>query len=106
MPGDLYLNWGWGGVITGLALFGGLVGWVDRRFPARSALGAGLFAYAFLPLLSLDRNVAYQLFTLVLRTVIALVFIRLVGGTYRSDTVGSELQETPSAPKAPMAAIR
>lgn len=91
VPGDLFLNWGWPGAVIGLGLMGGLLGWLDRRFPARSALGAGLFAYAFLPLLALERGVAYQLVTLGIRLVIGLILVRALGGKWVR-----EAEETPT----------
>lgn len=85
-PGDLYLNWGWGGVVIGLGLFGALMGAIDRRYPARTAMGAGLFSYAFIPLLSLERGVAYQLVTFAMRLVIGLVFIKFLGGSVTAES--------------------
>lgn len=96
MPGDLFLNGGWAAVVGGLLLLGALFGWLDRRFPARTAVGAGLFAYALLPLISLERGVAYQLVTLAIRLVLALIFIRMVGG--RSGCVESDEAAKVDAP--------
>lgn len=88
MPGDLFLNGGWPAVVGGLLVLGIMFGWLDRRFPARTAVGAGLFAYALLPLISLERGVAYQLVTLAIRLTIALIFIRMVGGQSGRMTPG------------------
>jgi hypothetical protein len=85
--GDLFLNWGWAGVVGGLLLLGTVLGRLDRRFPATSAAGAGLFAYALIPLLVIERNLAYILLTVAIRLVVALVLCRLLTVRRRSTPV-------------------
>lgn len=76
--GDLYLNWGWPGAVIGMSVFGIAIGVADRRYPAASLAGAGILAYSFLPLLSFDRNLAYQVVTVGIRLAFALVLTKLV----------------------------
>jgi len=66
-PGDLYLNFGIAGVMVGMLLFGGLYGMFDRVFPIKGPISAGIVAFAGLPLVGLDANVAYTLVTCGLR---------------------------------------
>jgi len=76
--GDLYLNWGWTGVIVVMPLFGFATGLIDRRYLTSSLVGAGTLAYALVPLLTLDRNIAYQVVTVGIRLVAALAIARLI----------------------------
>jgi hypothetical protein len=75
VPGDFFLNFGAAGVVAGLALVGFVYGVIDRRTPVCSATSAGLFAYAAIPLLSIERNVAYLLVTGVIRYSLGLLLV-------------------------------
>lgn len=78
IAGDFYLNWGSAGVIAGMLFFGLLYAAIDQRAPVSSATAAGLFAYAALPMLAIDRNVAYLLETAAIRYAMGLAMIALL----------------------------
>ncbi|MDQ3878938.1 MAG: hypothetical protein M3290_11405, partial [Actinomycetota bacterium] len=78
VPGDLYLNFGTAGVVVGLVSLGFIYGTIDRRAPVHSATSAGLFAYAAIQLLSIDRNVAYLLVTGAIRYALGLLLIAML----------------------------
>ena len=78
IAGDFYLNWGSAGVIGGLLVFGLLYASIDQRTPVSSATAAGLFAFAALPMLAIDRNVAYLLETAAIRYAMGLAMIALL----------------------------
>lgn len=78
VPGDFFLNFGAGGMVVGLAVVGFLFALIDRRCPVRSATSAGLFAYAAIPLLSIERNVAYLLVTGLVRYSLGLILITVL----------------------------
>lgn len=67
VPGDFFLNFGVPGVIVGLLVLGVLYGMFDRRFVVKGPVSAGILAFAGLPLIQLDANVAYILVTCGLR---------------------------------------
>ncbi|MDQ6946121.1 MAG: hypothetical protein M3256_07570 [Actinomycetota bacterium] len=75
VPGDFYLNFGVVGVFVGMAAVGFMFTLIDRRCPVRSATSAGLFAYAAVPLLSIERNVAYLAVTGLIRYSLGLLLI-------------------------------
>ena len=66
-PGDLYLNFGLAGVIVGMLILGLLYGLFDQAFTIRGPVSAALVAYAGLPLVLLDGNLAYMLVTCMVR---------------------------------------
>lgn len=74
--GDFWLSFGPVGVMVGLLAFGALYQFVDRRAGVSSAAAAGLFAYAAIPMLAIERNVSYLLFTGMLRYAFGLFMIR------------------------------
>jgi hypothetical protein len=78
MPGDFYLNFGVLGVALGMLGVGLLIGLVERRFPSGTAFGAGVLAYAGLPLVTVDSNVAYALVTAGMRLGVVFVVLLLV----------------------------
>jgi hypothetical protein len=75
VPGDLYLNFGVPGVMVGMLILGVLYGIFDRRFVIKGPLSAGILAFAGLPLIQLDANVAYILVTCGLRLGICVVLL-------------------------------
>jgi hypothetical protein len=82
-PGDLYLNFGIPGVAVGMLVLGMLYGIFDRGFTVRGPVSAGVAAYAGLPLLPLDGNVAYILVTCGLRLGICAVFLSWLSSSQR-----------------------
>lgn len=76
--GDFYQNFGSTGVAAGLVIVGFAYALIDRRTPVCSATSAGLFAYAAIPLLSIDRNFAYLLVTGVIRYSAGLLLIAVL----------------------------
>lgn len=74
-PGDLYLNFGAGGVIAGMLVVGGLYGGFDRLFPLGGPLSAAIVAFAGLPLVEMDTNLAYTIVTSAIRIGIAFLLI-------------------------------
>jgi hypothetical protein len=62
-PGDLYLNFGITGVLIGMMILGMLYGMFDRAFVIKGPLSAGVVAFAGLPLVELDPNLAYTIVT-------------------------------------------
>ncbi len=81
LPGDLYLNFGTVGVAAGMLAIGLLCGGFERRFPSYTALGAGVLAYAGMPLAMVESNVAYSLVTAAMRLAIVFGLLMLVGRT-------------------------
>jgi hypothetical protein len=73
--GDLYLNFGIAGVTVGMLILGVLYGMFDRAFVIGGPVSAGILAFAGLPLLGLDGNVAYVLVTCSLRLGICAVLL-------------------------------
>jgi hypothetical protein len=78
IPGDLYLDFGSNGVIIGMFILGGLYFGFDRRYSIDNPTGTAVFAFAGLPLLAVDGNVAYILVTAGLRLAIAYLTIHVV----------------------------
>jgi len=78
VPGDLYLNFGTWGVAVGLVTLGFVYAAIDRRAPISSATSAGLFAFAAIQMLSIDRNVAYLLVTGAIRYGLGLFLIAML----------------------------
>lgn len=76
--GEFWLNFGTIGVIVGLFAFGLLYAMIDRRTAYSSATMAGLFAYAGIPMLALERNVDYLLLTGAIRYASAFAMIGLM----------------------------
>jgi hypothetical protein len=66
-PGDLYLNFGTAGVLVGMLILGVLYSMFDRAFVIRGPMSAAVAAFAGLPLVVLDTNIAYMLVTCGLR---------------------------------------
>jgi hypothetical protein len=119
-PGDLYLNFGTGGILVGLLLIGVLLSRFDRLIDARSAFGCSLFAYVGTGLLALERNVAYAFVTSAMRMMVVLVVLLIVGeitrrsmsqkGVHVAATVGEPFgdrsgrrSKTPGDPASTMA---
>lgn len=91
--GDFWLNFGSIGIMVGLVAFGMLYEFIDLKAPVSSATTAGLFAYAAIPLLEIERNVAYLLVTGGIRYAFGFLILRelrrLSAGTRRRPvTVG------------------
>jgi hypothetical protein len=74
-PGDLYLNFGIAGVVVGMLILGALYGMFDKRFMIKGPISAGIVAFAGLPLVGLDGNVAYILVTCGVRLAIGAVLL-------------------------------
>lgn len=68
--GDLYLNFGTAGVVSGLLLIGGMIGLFDRRYPPTTAFNAGVLAFVGLAVIGLERNVSYVFVTAIIRLTI------------------------------------
>lgn len=77
-PGDLYLNFGTVGVVVGMALVGLLFASFDRAVPVLGPVSAGIFVVAGMPLVAVDRNLAYVFFTSALGLGVVLVVIALL----------------------------
>jgi hypothetical protein len=84
VPGDLYLNFGVPGVMVGMLVLGVLYGMFDRRFVIRGPLSAGILAFAGLPLIQIDGNVAYVLVTCGLRLGIAALLLTWISLSQRN----------------------
>ena len=105
ITGDFYLNWGVTGVIVGLLLFGLLYSAIDQRAPVSSATAAGLFAFAALPMLAIDRNVAYLLVTAAIRYAVGLIMILILRSwSSRWSGGGSEAGTEADSPGASLTA--
>ena len=76
--GDLYLALGPAAIIAGMLLIGAIVKLTDSILKPTTPFGAGAFAYLGLPLLGLERNIAYVLGTTALRTITLCVLVLLV----------------------------
>lgn len=76
MPGDFYLNFGAFGLVVGMVGIGLLLGFFERLFPAGTPFGAAALAYAGLPLVTVESNVAYAIVTSGIR--LGVVFALLV----------------------------
>jgi hypothetical protein len=79
-PGDLYLNFGIAGVVVGMLILGALYGLFDRGFNVNGPVSAGVVAFAGLPLLELDPNLAYTLVTCLIRLGICAILLNWVLG--------------------------
>jgi hypothetical protein len=77
-PGDLYLNFGIPGVVVGMLILGALYGMFDQAFSITGPISAGVVAFAGLPLVGLDGNVAFVLVTCGLRLVICGILLSWV----------------------------
>jgi hypothetical protein len=95
-PGDLFLNFGSVGVVVGMLIFGLILGQFDRHFAVTGPLTAGLLAYVGLPLIGLDRNLAYVIVTAALRLGIAWVVLAIVLRT-RVTTASSRSPRAPGS---------
>jgi hypothetical protein len=107
IPGDLYLNFGTAGVAAGLLLIGFAYAAIDRRAPVCSATSAGLFAYAAIQMISIDRNVAYLLVTGAIRYGLGFLLIALLrhailrGSNFgRPTSRGRPTSPAPATPSA------
>lgn len=77
-PGDLYLNFGAWGVLIGMIVIGGLLQLLDKYMRIDGPVSAGAFAFAGIPMLGLERNLAYTLVTTGIRIGIVLMLYRII----------------------------
>lgn len=82
-PGDLYLNFGIAGVMVGMLILGVLYGLFDRAFTIVGPVSAGVAAFAGLPLVALDGNVAYILVTCGVRLAICAALLFALSASHR-----------------------
>jgi hypothetical protein len=85
-PGDLYLNFGIAGVVVGMLILGALYGTFDRVFKINGPVSAGIVAFAGLPLVGLDGNVAYILVTSAVRLGICAVLLTWISLSQRKPS--------------------
>ena len=86
-PGDLYLNFGIAGVMVGMLILGMLYGMFDRAFMIKGPVSAGVVAFAGLPLIEVDPNIAYILVTCGLRLGICVVLLTWISLSQRRPSL-------------------
>jgi len=86
VPGDLYLNFGVPGVLVGMMVLGALYGMFDGGFVIKGPLSAGILAFAGLPLIQLDANIAYILVTCGLRLGISALLLTWISLSQRTSS--------------------
>jgi hypothetical protein len=85
-PGDLYLNFGTAGVLVGMLILGVLYAMFDRAFVITGPMSAAVAAFAGLPLVVLDTNIAYMLVTCGLRLGICALLLTWISLSQRTSS--------------------